>query len=98
MEKKRLELKSRRTGEYVEYDGVREYTEVVDMGCVRCGYEESVDADMVFECWEMCGGPFPAFDCPRCGHGTMIPRQVIEETEAEEEKEKHLGRPKRKRR
>ena len=42
-------------------------------------------------------GPFPVFDCPFCDEGRMVPRQVIEETEDGREKEKHLGRPKRKR-
>lgn len=58
-------------------------------------WTENVEADIVFECWEFDEGPFPMFECPFCGSGTMIPRQVIEETEAEEEK--HLGGPKRQR-
>ena len=75
----------------VEIDG----EEMVRMECVSCHGRENVEADMAFECWEISGGPFPMFDCPFCKTGTMIPRQVIEETEEEEEREKHLGRPKR---
>ena len=67
------------------------------MECVSCHGTEDADADMVFECWEMDGGPFPVSECPFCGRGTRIPQQVIGETEAEEEKEKHLGRLKSKR-
>ena len=53
--------------------------------------------DIVEEGWEMDGGPFPVFDCPFCSRGMRIPKQVIDETEEAEEKEKHLGRPKSKR-
>ena len=87
MGKKRLRLKTERIGG----------EEVVRMECVSCHGTEDADADMVFECWEMDGGPFPVSECPFCGRGTRIQKQVIEETEAEEEKEKHLGRPKSKR-
>ena len=87
MGKKRLKLKTERI------DG----EEVVRMECVSCHGTEDADADIVFECWEMDGGPFPVFECPFCGRGTRIPKQVIDETEEAEEKEKHLGRPKSKR-
>ena len=87
MERKRLRLKS----EIIDGE------EMVRLECVSCHGRENVEADIAFGCWEFDGGPFPMFECPFCGSGTMIPRQVIEETEAEEEKEKHLGRPKRKR-
>lgn len=40
-------------------------------------------------------GPFPRAEYPFCGEGKMIPKQVIDETREEEEKEKHLGKPKR---
>lgn len=73
----------------------RDGEETVRMECVSCHRCEDVEADIAFECWEMDGGPFPMFQCPFCGTGTVIPRQVIEETEEEEEREKHLGRPKR---
>ena len=86
-ERKRLRLKS----EIIDDE------EMVRMECVSCHGRENVGADIAFECWEFDGGPFPMFECPFCRSGSMIPRQVIEETEAEEEKERHLGRPKRKR-
>mgnify|MGYP004557843767 FL=1 len=87
MEKKELRLKTERIhGE-----------EVVRRECVSCHRTENVDADIAFECWEMDGGPFPVSECPFCGRGTRIPKQVIDETEEAEEKEKHLGRPKSKR-
>lgn len=50
-----------------------------------------MEADIAFECWEFDGGPFPVFDCPFCKTGLMIPKQVIEETKAAEEKEKRLA-------
>ena len=84
MGKKRLRLKTERI------DG----EEVVRMECVSCHGTEDADADMVFECWEMDGGPFPVSECPFCSRGMRIPEQVIDETEETEEKEKHLGRPK----
>ena len=87
MEGKRLRLKS----EII--DGEK----MVRMEYMPCHGRGNVEADITFECWEFDGGPFPMFECPFCGSKTMIPRQVIEETKAEEEKEKHLGRPKRKR-
>lgn len=87
MEKKILNLKTKKI------DG----EEIVEMECATCHKTENVDADIVFECWEFDGGPFPVFDCPFCETGMMIPKQVIDETKEEEEKEKHLGRPKRKR-
>lgn len=85
--KKRLRLKTEKI------DG----EEMVVMECATCHRRENVEADIAFECWEFDGGPFPVFDCPFCETGLMIPKQVIEETKAEEEKEKRLGRPKRKR-
>ena len=84
--KKRLRLKTEKI------DG----EEMVVMECATCHRRENVEADIAFECWEFAGGPFPVFDCPFCETGMMIPKQVIEETKAAEEKEKHLGRPKRK--
>ena len=87
MGKRRLRL---RTGKGREGD-------TVERECTACRGREKIDADVVFECWEMDGGPFPVFDCPFCDEGRMVPRQVIEETEDGREKEKHLGRPKRKR-
>ncbi len=74
----------------------REYTEVVDMKCTHCGYEESAEADMVFECWEFSDDPFPICECVKRGHMAMVPKQVIEETEASEEKKKDLSKLKRK--
>ena len=78
MEGKRLRLKSE------NIDG----EEMVRMECVSCHGWENVEAGIAFECWEFDGGPFPMFECPFCDSGTMIPRQVIEETKVEEEKEK----------
>lgn len=78
MERKRLRLKP----EIIDGE------EMVRMECVSCHGRENVEADIAFECWEFDGGPFPMFECPLCGSGTMIPRQVIEETEAEEETRK----------
>ena len=85
--KKRLRLKTEKI------DG----EEMVVMECATCHRRENVEADIAFECWEFAGGPFPVFDCPFCETGMMIPKQVIEETKEAEEKEKNLGRPKRKR-
>ena len=65
MGKKRLRLKTERI------DG----EEVVRMECVSCHGTEDADADIVFECWEMDGGPFPVSECPFCGRGTRIPKQ-----------------------
>ncbi len=84
--KKRLWLKAEKI------DG----EEVIRMECLSCHRTENAEADIVFECWDFDGGPFPVFDCPFCDGGIMIPRQVIEETGEDEEKEKPLGRPKRK--
>ena len=81
-------MKTRKTGRYSEYMGEREYEEVVDMECAGCHCREPVDADLAFECWETSDDPFPIFVCPECGHPTMIPRQVIEGTEAEERKKR----------
>ena len=70
---------------------------MVEKQCTACRRTEKMEADIAFECWEINGGPFPAFDCPFCSRGMRIPKQVIDETEEAEEKEKHLGRPKSKR-
>ena len=79
--KKRLRLKTEKI------DG----EEMVVMECATCHRRENVEADIAFECWEFDGGPFPVFDCPFCETGMMIPKQVIEETKAAEEKEiEHL--------
>ena len=50
-----------------------------------------MEADIAFECWEFADGTFPVFDCPFCETGMMIPKQVIEETKAAKQKEKHLA-------
>ena len=71
--------------------------EMVEKQCTACRRTEKMEADIAFECWEMDGCPFPVFDCPFCSKGMRIPKQVIDETEEAEEKEKHLGRPKSKR-
>ena len=71
--------------------------EMVEKQCTACRRTEKMEADIAFEYWEMDGGPFPVFDCPFCSRGMRIPKQVIDETEEAEEKEKHLGRPKSKR-
>ena len=39
----------------------------------------------------ICRRDFPVFDCPFCETGMMIPKQVIEETKAAKQKEKHLA-------
>lgn len=83
--KKRLRLKTEKV------DG----EEIIRMECLSCHKIENAEADIILECWEFDGGPFPMSECPFCGEGTMIPKQVIDETREEEEKEKHLGRPKR---
>ncbi len=57
------------------------------MKCVIYRYKKAVDADIAFECWEINGGPFSIFGCPNCGCETLIPLQVIEETEKAEKKE-----------
>lgn len=87
MDKIELVLKTRKTKNHTIYDGIKEYEEVVDMKCVTCNYQEAIDADIVFECWEMNGGPFPIFTGPHCNHETFIPLQVIKETEEAEKKE-----------
>ena len=71
--------------------------EMVVMECATFHRGENVEADIAFECWEFDGGPFPVFNCPFCETELMILKQVIEETKEAEEKEKNLGRPKRKR-
>ena len=70
---------------------------MVEKQCTACRRTEKMEADIAFECWKINGGPFTAFDCPFCSRGMRIPKQVIDETEEAEEKEKHLGREKSKR-
>lgn len=69
---------------------------MVEKQCTAYRRTEKMEADIVFQCWEINGGPFPALDCPYCDPGIMIPRQVIEETEAEDEKRKTPRQTKRK--
>ena len=76
MEGKRLRLKS----EIIDGE------EMVRTECMPCHGRENVEADIAFECWEFDGDPFPMFECPFCGSKTLIPRQVIEETKAEEKR------------
>ena len=71
--------------------------ELFEKQCTPCRRTEMMGADIDLYCWEINGGPFPAFDCPFCSRGMRIPKQVIDETEEAEEKEKHLGREKSKR-
>ena len=71
--------------------------EIVRMECGTCHKKENIEADIVFECWEFSSGPFPVFDCPFCQTGFVISKQVIDETEEEERKEKANGKKAKKR-
>ena len=87
MGKRRIQLKTEKE---------RGGEEMVEKQCTACRRTEKMEADIAFECWKINGGPFTAFDCPYCDPGIMIPKQVIEETEAKDEKRKTPRQTKRK--
>ncbi len=54
------------------------YDEYVDFKCLDCGYEETIEGDIVFELFDEEFDDYPIFDCPKCNVGRFVPKDIFE--------------------
>lgn len=52
------------------------YDEYVEMKCLDCDYEETVDFDVLAESMEFDDSDYPSLYCPSCNEGTMVPKDI----------------------
>ncbi len=52
------------------------FDEYVEMKCLDCDYEETVDFDMLEEMMEFDDSDYPSLYCPSCNEGTMVPKDI----------------------
>lgn len=50
------------------------FEETITLKCLKCDYEETVDYDIVEECWM--DGPYPVSYCPHCDKGDFVPLDI----------------------
>lgn len=55
------------------------YADVVQMKCLKCGYFEDVEADILFECFNYRKQPYPILCCPHCNNGDFIPLDIFKQ-------------------
>lgn len=50
------------------------YKEKIILKCLKCGYEEEIDYEIVEECWM--DGPYPISYCPKCDKPQFVPLDI----------------------
>lgn len=51
------------------------FDEYVEMKCLNCGHEETLDFDMLQEMMQLYDTDYPEDFCPKCDHG-MVPKDL----------------------
>ena len=52
------------------------FEECIEMKCLKCDYEEIMDADIILELSEMYNDPYPILTCIKCGKDSFVPKDV----------------------
>jgi predicted nucleic-acid-binding Zn-ribbon protein len=52
------------------------FEEYIQMKCLNCDYEETLDFDIVSEMWEVEFSDYPESYCPKCNKGSMVPLDI----------------------
>ena len=67
------------TGENVDIEAFVKrdiYDEFVDFKCLKSGYEEELEADILFELFFPEFEEYPILTCPKCGKDKFIPADI----------------------
>lgn len=65
--------------ELEELDYQFRYTEIVDMKCIKCGFEIEVPFDAVLECEEYSDEEYPCLSCTKCNRYSLVPKDIFEQ-------------------
>ena len=87
--------KIERAHDYNEFNGFKEndlgyinpeefakqeiYDEFIDFKCSSCGYQETLEGDIVFELFDEEIEEYPLLTCPNCGDEAFIPTSILED-------------------
>lgn len=52
------------------------YDEFIDFKCLKCGFEERAEADIVLECFNPKDEDYPTSYCPNCNRLKMVPKDI----------------------
>ena len=77
--RERLKFFMEDTGQKLDLDFFLEedlYNEFIDFKCKKCGHEEELEADIVFELFDEEFEDYPILTCPKCGKETFIPKDI----------------------
>lgn len=51
----------------------------VDMKCLACGFEDTIDFEELLEITEGDNEAYPRLHCPRCGRRKLVPKSIHDE-------------------
>jgi hypothetical protein len=52
------------------------FDETIILKCLKCGFQEEVDYDIIEECWDASASPYPESYCAKCNKPTVVPLDV----------------------
>lgn len=62
------------------------YDEYVEFKCLDCGYEETIEGDIVFELFDEEFEEYPVLICPKCNDGSFVPKDIYEQIKGRKHK------------
>ena len=65
---------------------IKNRKEYIDLKCLKCDYEEKVEADIVLECFNPRFSDYPISYCPNCNKPKQVPLDVYNQIKAESNK------------
>ena len=90
-----VEQKRARALEYNEFDATQDeeidveefikkeiYEDYIHFKCLKCDYEEIVEADIILECFNSRMEDYPVSYCPNCNKPKLVPIDVYEQIKA----------------
>ena len=90
-----VEQKRARALEYNEFDATQDeeidveefikieiYEDYIHFKCLKCDYEEIVEADIILECFNSRTEDYPVSYCPNCNKPKLVPIDVYEQIKA----------------
>lgn len=54
-------------------------TDIVDMKCLECNYEEEIELDILLELYNPKTDPAPYLTCPCCDNDLLVPKDVYDQ-------------------
>ena len=62
------------------------YDEYIEFKCLDCGYEETIEGDIVFELFDEEFEEYPILICPKRDDGSFVPKDIYEQIKSRKHK------------